>query len=50
MKGRYSSDSAGCEEAGASIVLFDARAAGLGPAEVLDGVACGSKLWRRAAC
>jgi len=39
MKDRYSSDSAGCEEGGGAIVLFDARAAGLEPAEVLDGVA-----------
>ena len=39
MQDRYSSDLAGCEEAGVSIVLFDARSAGLGPAEVLDGVA-----------
>ena len=39
MQDRYSSDLAGCEEAAVSIVLFDARSAGLGPAEVLDGVA-----------
>ena len=39
MQDRYSSDLAGCEEAAASIVLFDARSAGLGPAEVLDGIA-----------
>jgi hypothetical protein len=39
MKNRYSSDWVGCEEAGVSIVLFDARSAGLGPTEVLDGVA-----------
>jgi len=38
MKGRYSSDSSGCEEGGVSIVVFDARSAGLGPAEVLDAV------------
>ncbi len=39
MKDRVSRDSAGCEEeAGASIVVFDAQLAGLGPAEVLDGV------------
>ena len=39
MQDRYSSDLAGCEEAAVSIVLFDARSAGLGPAEVLDGIA-----------
>jgi len=39
MKDRYSSDLVGCEEVGVSIVLFDARSAGLGLAEVLDGVA-----------
>jgi hypothetical protein len=39
MQDRYSSDLAGCEETAVSIVLFDARSAGLGPAEVLDGVA-----------
>ena len=39
MQDRYSSDLAGCEEAAVSIVLFDARSAGLGPAEVIDGVA-----------
>jgi hypothetical protein len=38
MKRRYSSDSVGCEQTGVSIVVFDARSAGLGPAEVLDGV------------
>ena len=39
MQDRYSSDLAGCEEAAVTIVLFDARSAGLGPAEVIDGVA-----------
>jgi len=38
MKGRYSSDLVGCEEGGVSIVVFDARSAELGPAEVLDAV------------
>ena len=38
MQDRYSSDPGGCEETAVSIVLFDARSAGLGPAEVLDGV------------
>jgi hypothetical protein len=39
MKDRYSSDSAGCEEGGGAIAIFDARSAGLGPAEVLDAIA-----------